>query len=186
MTLKDKKIFIPEIPKSWTKRIRAGDTNIWNEGKDDEVSLRPPITGLYAERFEDGWYWVCGCNKCLENGQSFSYITCHEHNRCISCGTHREDITEIPWGTADGFQCKPCARQEHNEQKAKALSHARVNGHSESDCAYQESVICPECASEHDDPGFYEPGNNTMTCGVCDTEFDVDVEVELRYTATLK
>ena len=99
MSLKNTKIYIPEIPKEWTKRIRSGHRNVWNERSTDpelpEISLNPPTNGLYAERFDDGWYWVCGCNKCLENGEPYSYIVCKEHDRCITCGAHRNELTVI-------------------------------------------------------------------------------------------
>lgn len=58
MSLKDVKIPIPEIPYEWEKRIRCGNTCVWNEGKGSEVRLDPPQRGLFAKRFEDGWYWV--------------------------------------------------------------------------------------------------------------------------------
>lgn len=107
MSLKDAKIFIPEIPKEWEQRMRSGHTNVWNDSFYrnglPEVKLDPPIRGLYAERFEDGWYWVCGCNRCLENNESYSYIVCYEHDRCITCSLHREQLKEAPWGKADGW-----------------------------------------------------------------------------------
>lgn len=192
MNLKDTKIFISEIPKEWEQRTRSGHTNIWNESFHGnglpEIKLDPPIRGLYAERFEDGWYWVCGCNKCLNNNKPYSYIVCEEHDRCISCGTHRKELTEIPWGCSDGFQCKPCRKNEDEERKREALRKARERGHSEYDCFYAIEIICPVCAStcSSDDDDMYEVEEHEMTCYVCDTEFNVEVEYEVRFTSNLK
>jgi hypothetical protein len=189
MNLRDTKIFIPEIPKEWTQRTRGGHTNTWNDpfywNGLPEVRLDPPSLGLYAELFEDGWYWVCGCHKCLENGKPYSYIVCDEHNRCVTCNTHRTELKEAPWGNPDGFQCKSCASKEQKERKRKARKEARDRGHSENDCYCTREIICPVCASEcsNDDMGA---GEHDVTCGVCDTDFTVEIEYEARYTSKLK
>lgn len=190
MKLKDTKIFIPEIPKEWKQRTRSGNTNIWNDSFYrnglPETRLEPPIRGLYAERFEDGWYWVCGCSKCLKNNEKYSYIVCEEHDRCITCGTHRKELTETPWGHPDGFQCKPCAEREHKERKEKALREAKKRGHSEYDCWNTSKIICPICASECSSDDMHEPGDHEMTCNVCDAEFIVEIEYDVNYTSKLK
>ncbi|MEK5175118.1 hypothetical protein NST63_18125 [Heyndrickxia sp. FSL W8-0496] len=189
MNLKDTKIFIPEIPAEWKDRLRSGHKNIWNESENDglpKVELEPPQRGLYAERFEDGWYWVCGCNKCLENGEGWSYIVCDEHDRCITCGIHRKELTEIPWWKRDGFQCKPCHAREHEERKQEALRLAKENGHNEWECFREDKIICPVCASECSNDDMYEAGEDEMTCYVCDTEFVVEIEYEIKYTSSLK
>lgn len=190
MDLKNTKIFIPEIPKEWTQRTRGGHTNIWNDSFHKnglpEVKLDPPVRGLYAERFEDGWYWVCGCHTCLENNKPYSYIVCEEHDRCITCGTHRKQLTEIPWGKRFGFQCKPCSAREHEEQKNEALRKAKEREHSEDDCWNTNKIICPVCASECSNDDMYEPGEHETTCYICDTEFLVEIEYEVSYTSRLK
>jgi hypothetical protein len=189
MDLKDTKIFIPEIPKEWKNRIRSGHKNIWNENEKDgfpKVELEPPHDGLYAELFEDGWYWVCGCNKCLNNNERYPYIVCDEHDRCITCGTHRKELTEIPWGNPDGFQCKPCGKNEDEKRKRKALREARQRGHSEDDCYYTSEIICPVCSSTCSSDDIHEDGEHEMTCDVCDTEFIVEVEYEPRFTSRSK
>ena len=190
MSLKDTKIFIPEIPKEWKRRTRSGHTNIWNgsfyRSELPEVKLDPPIRGLYAERFEDGWYWVCGCSKCLNNNEKYSYIVCEEHNRCITCGTHRKELSDTPWGHPDGFQCKPCRKIENEERKSKTLRKAREQGHSEDDCYYIDEIICPVCATENSSDDIHEDGECEFTCYVCDTDFVVTVEYEPKYTSRLK
>ncbi|MEG0371236.1 MAG: hypothetical protein RR645_02975 [Clostridium sp.] len=190
MELKEIKIFIPEIPKEWEHRTRSGNTNIWNDSFHrnglTEVRLEPPIRGLYAERFEDGWYWVCGCNKCLGNNKSYSYIVCEEHDCCIACGTHRKDLTETPWGHPSGFQCKPCADKKHEKQKEEALLEAVKKGHSEDDCCRRDEIICPKCASECSDDDMNEQREYEITCYVCDAEFIVEVEYAVEYTSRFK
>ncbi|WP_200795828.1 hypothetical protein [Halolactibacillus halophilus] len=190
MKLKDTKILIPQIPKEWNERLRSGHTNIWNEHSYNselpEVRLDPPMRGLYAERFEYGWYWVCGCNKCLNNNEKYSYIVCEEHDRCVTCGTHRKDLTEIPWGTPDGFQCKSCNSIEHEERKQEALQLAKENGHDEWDCFHQDKIICPVCASEYSDDDIHQVVKHEMECDVCNTCFVVEVEYDVKYTSTLK
>lgn len=190
MDLKDTKIFISEIPKEWQQRTRSGHTNIWNDSfyKNglQEVRLEPPQRGLYAERFDDGWYWVCGCHKCLGKNEGYSYIVCEEHDRCTSCGTHRSNLTEVPWGHRDGFQCKPCATREHEMKKTEALEKAKLNGHSEIDCMYAREIICPVCATECSNDDVHEEGEHEMICDVCDAEFIVEVEYEVSYTSSIK
>lgn len=189
MNLKDMKIFIPEIPKEWKNRMRSGHTNIWNDSFDKngltEVKLDPPQKGLYAERFDDGWYWVCDCPNCLGIEANYPYIVCDEHNRCITCNTHRSELKETPWGNRKGFQCKPCADREHRERKHRALADAQIKGHSEDDCWNTDKLICPKCASECSSEEM-GAGEHDVTCGVCDTDFSVEVEYETRFTSSLK
>lgn len=190
MNLKETKILIPEIPKEWTQRTRSGHTNIWNDPFHrnglPEVQLEPPMRGLYAEKFEDGWFWVCGCHTCLQNNKPYSYIVCEEHNRCVTCGTHRNDLTETPWGHRDGFQCKPCHSDQEATRKEEALEAASAKGHTEDDCFYTTEILCPVCASEYSDDELHEAGEHDVTCAVCDSEFMVEIEYEARYTSTLK
>lgn len=190
LNLKDTKIYIPEIPNEWTQRTRSGNTNIWNDSfyKNGlpEVKLNPPTKGLYAEKFDDGWYWICGCHTCLENGKPYSYIVCEEHDRCVTCGTHRKELTEIPWGCREGFQCKPCNAKEREERKVDALQAAKEKGLDEYDCQYTSEILCPVCFSKNSNDDMHEPGEHETECHVCETIFDVEVEYEVRYTSTLK
>lgn len=182
------KIFIPEIPKEWTQRTRSGHTNIWNDefyrNGLPEVKLEPPMRGLYAKRFDDGWYWVCGCHHCLENDKPYSYITCDEHDRCMTCGTPRKELAEIPWGKPYGIQCKPCYAKEHEERKQEALRLAKERGHSEDDCYYISKVLCPVCGTEQSSDDLSD--EDELTCSVCDTEFIVQVNYEVRYSSFIK
>lgn len=188
MTLKNVKIKINEIPAEWTKRLRSGHTNVWNENSEDlnkpEVKLLPPLEGLYAERFDDGWYWVCGCDKCLEIKGRYSYIVCDNHNICVACGTHRKDLTEVPWGHPDGFECKPCQSQRKKEAKSAALKKAKERGLDESDCYRESTIKCPVCFTDNDCEEVKD--GDDITCYICDSEFSVEVEFEPLYTTRIK
>lgn len=190
MSLKDTKIFIPEIPLEWTRRTRAGNTNVWNDSFFQnglpEVKLEPPIKGLYAERFEDGWYWVCGCEKCLESGKKYFYIVCDDHDRCVTCGTHRKDLRENPWGHPDGFECKPCNTKRKEELKATALARARELNLNKWDHYREDKIICPVCFSENSSDDMHESDEHDVECFVCDTEFIVEVQYDPKYTTRLK
>lgn len=184
-SLKDVKIFIPEIPAHWTKRSRRGHTNTWYEPGEPEISLEPPIKGLYAERFDDGWYWVCGCGGCLGELNKHSYILCDEHDRCIDCGTHRDDLTDIPWhGYYVGFQCRPCHEKEKAERKAEAIAAAKAKNHSEDDCKDTDKIICPTCASVHPRDDINTSGLYPVKCHVCDEPFWVEAEQIVIYNFT--
>lgn len=186
MSLKDTKILIPDIPHSWEKRTRSGHTNIWNHKDGAEVKLNPPQRGLFAKRFEDGWYWVCDCPKCLGTDDPYPYIVCDDHDRCETCGVHRDDLQGITaWGVRAGWQCDTCHKKEHEEQKAAALEKARERGHTEDDCYYTDTLICPVCATECSSEELGS-GEHDVNCYVCDTEFTVEIEYEAKYTSSLK
>lgn len=190
MNLKNTKIFIPEIPKEWESRTRSGHTNIWNDrfhrNKLPEIKLDPPQRGLCAERFEDGWYWVCDCPKCLGTDDPYPYIVCDEHNRCDTCNIHRNDLKgKTAWGVRGGWQCDDCHAKEHEECKRAAIVAAKKQGHSEDDCWYTRKLICPVCASECSSDDM-DAGEHDATCYVCDTDFTAEIEYEARYTSRLK
>lgn len=186
MSPKHTKIFIPEIPHRWTERLRNGHTNIWNEGSTDtanpEVSLTPPQNGLYAERFTDGWYWVNGCATCENGVKTDSYIVCDNHNRCADCGTHHDDLTEIPNGTPRGFVCKPCYTKQHEKRRDMALQRAKNSRHSEYDCNERDEIICPECADAIDDDDGASDGDE-QTCPTCQAVFAIHLSI--KYSTTL-
>lgn len=187
MSLKDTKILIPEIPKEWTRRTRAGNTNVWNDkffmNGLPEVKLEPPMRGLYAERFEDGWYWVCGCVRCLDS-KDWAYINCDEHDTCITCGTHIRDIKGSVWGHPKGFVCNTCRTHEKEEAKQSAMQQAELLGLDEWDHFREDSIVCPVCFTKHED--HENPSDEyEMECSVCDAKFEVEVEYEPKYTTKL-
>lgn len=191
VAFKDTKILIPEIPGEWTRRMRSGHTNVWNgtwytsrdEDPRPEVRLEPPARGLYAERIDGAWYWVCGCEKCLGNEGKHSYITCYEHDRCELCHVHREQITETPWGWNGGWACEPCVSAEKARRKTEALAAAAAAGHDRWACMNQDEVVCPYCASKHE--AYFESDSDAariQTCDVCDGKYTVEVEYSPSYT----
>lgn len=189
MSLKDTKILIPEIPGEWTQRTRSGSTNVWNDPWHHsskglpEVRLEPPIKGLYADRIDGAWYWVCGCERCLGSGKAFSYITCEDHDKCVTCNCTRAELTEAPWHAAGGWRCKPCQEKLDATRKAEALAAAAASGHSEADCSYQDEIICPHCASVVSNDDLYE-SQDGLVCDVCGGEFDLEIEYTPSYTTT--
>lgn len=186
MNAVDTKIYIPEIPADWTKRLRSGHNNIWNDRSTNpempETSLEPPVRGLYAERYADGWYWVNGCATCLTGVKTDSYIVCDNHNRCADCGTHRDAIPGVAHGTSRGFVCAPCYQTDRKRTRDMAIERARNNDHDEDDCIEQDTVICPVCAEEIEDDEGYRDGDEE-TCPTCDTVFTI--ELSTKYTTTI-
>lgn len=175
------KIFIPEIPAHWKNRIRSGHTNIWNEGSTDwtypEVRINPPANGLYAKSFEDGWYWVNGCETCLTGVKTDSYIVCDEHNRCADCGTHRDGLTTIPHGSPRGFVCAPCYETERVKLRNMAIERAKNVDHSEDDCIELNEIICPVCAEQIDNDDGVDDGDE-KTCPTCNAAFQVQISIK--------
>lgn len=186
MSLKNTKILIQEIPGHWTQRLRAGSTNIWNHqstaSEFPEVRLLPPTQGLYAERIDGAWWWVCGCERCLGTDKS-SYSVCKEHDRCITCQCTREQLTEIPWGVQGGWRCKPCGSRLRQERKEKALADAAAKDFTEDDCSYTDSILCPHCSSAQDSEDRTQ-STKGIQCSVCDGLFDMEIEWNPTYTTT--
>jgi len=188
---KNTKILIPEIPGEWTERSRNGHKNIWNNGWHGQphknglptVTLEPPEKGLYAERIDGAWYWVSGCSRCNERGEKFGYIPCDKHNACIRCNTHRSMLTDIPWGHADGFICKPCADAEHAAAKEAALAQAAEAGHDEYDCMNTDEIICPHCASKLSSDDRHK-NEAEATCEVCDGLYSLELDYSVTYTTS--
>ena len=187
--LRDVKILIPEIPGEWTQRTRSGSTQVWNDArhKNDglpEVRLNPPRRGLFADRIDGAWYWVCACEKCLGSGKAFNYSPCDEHDRCVTCHCTRAELTEIPWGGCDGgWRCRPCQDRMDAERKATALAAAEAKGHSEDDCWATSKIICPYCATDQSDDDRHDSAKG-LECGTCGGVFDLEVEWTPSYTTT--
>ena len=188
--MRDTKILIPEIPGEWTQRTRSGHTNIWNDPfykKNHglpEVRMSPPRKGLYAERIDGAWYWVCGCEMCLQSGKSWSYVVCEEHDRCVTCRCTRDQLTEAPWGAkGGGWRCKPCDDTMKAEARAKALAAAAASGHSEDDCCYVAEVICPYCATRQRMENRQE-SEQDIECNTCGDLYDLEVEWSPTYSTS--
>jgi len=195
MSLKDTKILIAEVPGEWTQRTRNGSTNVWNDASHHrfhrtttdlpELRLDPPEKGLYAERIDGAWYWVCGCEKCLGNFEKHSYIVCDDHNRCDTCAKHRSEFHEAVWGTRGGWRCNACRDHIHEERKAAALAAAKESGHNEYDCQNEDEIICPYCATKQSSDDANESAIDSE-CGTCGGIFDVEVEFTRSFSTTGK
>lgn len=168
-----------------------GSTNVWN-GADHhrfhrtttelpEVRLDPPVIGLYAERIEGAWYWVCGCEKCLGNPEKYSYVVCDEHNRCDMCQQHRSEFKEAVFGVRGGWRCRPCMSAAELKAKREALAAARASGHDEWDCMHTDSIICPFCASPNSGDEHID-SSGSEECSTCGGTFSVQADYSVTYT----
>ena len=188
MLLRDAKIPIPQIPGEWIHRTRSGHTNIWNYTPNKsglpEVRLDPPQRGLFAERIDGAWYWVCGCELCRGKPTSYSHILCEEHDHCVTCKCTRAQLTDDPWGVRDGgWRCGSCQGAIDLAAKNAALAAASATGHGENDCAGRDSIVCPYCAIEHSAEDRGSSVKN-LACETCEGVFDLEVEWSASYTTT--
>lgn len=178
MISKDTKIKIEGIPEGFTERIHSGSTGEWrrpgqshHDGK--EIIIEAPEKGMKSELVDGEWYWVCGCSKCLGTDEIFPYWVCDEHNVCVTCGIHRRDLTDVPWGTAGGFRCKPCQERLDKEELIEALEKMPAEeDYDDWDYYGTDEVKCPHCDLE-----YYDIHESTrMTCERCKGEFDIEIE----------
>ena len=99
--MKDKELINDERLTLTMKRIRNGKTQMFREkNKDDRTSINRDNSdvilehedkAMYAELFDEKWYWVSGCAEC--NGKErdwMSYVECEKHDRCSSCSINRK------------------------------------------------------------------------------------------------
>lgn len=206
------KINDPRI-KDYVNRTRSGRTQVFYTGNDsrdwdryraeggnrnpgvemhdkpDTIKIEPPERHLYAELIDGEWWWLNGCAEC--NGRErdwMTYIECEKHDVCRTCKTHRSEITETPWGGKHGWQCKPCADREHEEEKQAALA-AMPEEYDEWDYYHEDSVKCPHCNYEFEDSGdgeLYEEGTTEKDCPRCDNTFELEVSISFNYTMKRK
>lgn len=157
--------------------------------KPDTVRLQPPEEHYYAELINGEWWWVNGCAEC--NGRSrdwMTYIECEKHNVCRTCSTPRNQLKEPPWAGKNGWQCKPCATVEHEQEKAAALA-AMPDDFDESDYWHEDSVKCPYCDKEFTDSGdgeLYQEGTKDIECDRCDQTFEVEIAISFSYSMNRK
>lgn len=108
-------------------------------------------------------------------------------DNCIKCGTHRNELNEVPWchrfdhsnPENNRIICKPCRRKEDNEQIEKFQA-------SETDLEFTDDIICPFCGEKHESDGesiaFYAEGCHDFDCGNCHQTFVVETTVSISYT----
>lgn len=117
---------------------------------------------------------VCKTGKYEPWGLGTKY--CEKHDICISCGTKRKDLTDIPWGTRSGaFLCKPCEEKERKERiaerKEKGFEHE-----------YTQEIVCPHCGYEQSDS--WESGEGEHDCPECGEIFEVERIVTCEYSTS--
>lgn len=149
-------------------------------------TLPAPSVEMYAELIYGVWYWVKGCSKCEDSmnyGESHSYQVCHEHNRCVQCNTHREDLTETPWGHKDGFICKPCSDKNDARIREEAFKKVNSEDYDESDCICNDTVICPHCGSDNGtEQIYYEAMVQLQECCVCKGKYKLTINFTVNYS----
>lgn len=181
------KILIPEIPGEWTRRTRSGSTQIfndsWYQNGLPEVRLAAPQKGVYAERFDGAWYWICGCSKCLGKADDFCYDVCEEHDRCEDCRRHRSTLKAAVWGVRGGWRCDPCQKKRDKRLKAEALANAAKIGHSEEDCQYTDDILCPVCATKQNSDEIHDDAEG-LECCICGTTYNLELHHSVSYTTT--
>lgn len=173
-------------------RTRSGNmqkfypSNSKGDHNDILFTLLAPSYEMYAELIDGIWYWVKGCSKCEDSmnyGESHSYQVCYEHNRCIKCNTHREDLTEVPWGHKDGFICKPCADKNDMEIRRKAFKKVESEEYDELDYINNSSIICPHCGSDNGTEQIdYDESESEQECCICTGKYKLTLQFTVDYS----
>ena len=148
--------------------------------------LPAPSSEMYAELIDGVWYWVKGCSKCEDSmnyGESHSDQVCYEHNRCVQCNTHREDLTETPWGHKNGFICKPCSDENDARIREEAFKKVNSEDYDESDCICNDTIICPHCGSDNGTEQVdYEAMVQLQECCVCEGKYKLTLNFTVDYS----
>jgi len=149
-------------------------------------TLPAPSNEMYAELIDGIWYWVKGCSKCEDSmnyGESHSYQVCYEHNRCVQCNTHREDLTEIPWGHKAGFICKPCADENDARDREEAFKKVNSEDYDELNYLNNNSAICPHCGSDNGTGDVdYDETESEQECYVCTGKYKLTLDFTVDYS----
>jgi len=203
-TLKDKAICKIEDDRieGYTQRQRGGSTQVFYKGSDprdferyrkegggvmpniemhlkpDTIEIEPPVVSYYAELIDGVWWWVNGCSECNGRPRASwkSYIECDKHNVCRSCGCSRQELTEPPYGGSSGWICKPCAKIEHDREKAIALA-AMPDHFTPWDYHGLYDVKCPYCDYKFSDCSDHlEADSHKEECPRCDNVFEVTAD----------
>lgn len=172
-------------PRDWD-RYRAEDgpskSDVKMHDKADTIYIKAPEQHYYAELIDGEWWWLNGCDEC--NGREYKrcYIKCIEHDICQDCATPQAQLTEIPWGTRKGFQCKPCHVKQKAEARIEALSEAATSALDRWDFFNKVNIRCPRCNSKMCSDDINETAE--LECEICDQSFKVEVEYTPSYTMT--
>lgn len=133
--------------------------------KPDTINIEPPEKHWYAELIDGEWWWVNGCGVCNGGPRDYhTYIECEKHDVCKSCGCSRSSLKETPCGGLSGWQCVPCADQEHERIKSDALA-KMPKEFREWNYRGVSDIKCPYCDYKIDDEW--------------DLDLDIDLDTEL-------
>jgi hypothetical protein len=149
-----------------------------------DIEIKAPRPELKAELVDGIWVWVNDCHECNGNPANWSYVKCDKHNVCVDCKTPRKELTEIPWGVAGGFRCKPCQKILDDERRATALAKVASEDYDPSDYQLTDEVTCPHCASTFlpDDPGRMA---KEQECDICNGKFSVEVDYSVTFSTEI-
>lgn len=169
----------------------AGERNPTMHLKPDTIELDPPEKHFYALLIDGVWHWVNGCAEC--NGRPrdwMTYIECDKHNVCRTCGCGRDELDEPPWAGKHGWQCKPCADREHEEEKAEALAAMEGEEYDEHDYMFENQPKCPYCnyvlQYDGEEIGAAIDSEQEEECPRCDHVFHVVGEMSVTFSTRRK
>lgn len=166
------------------ERFRSEGSGIMHL-KADTLHITPPKVSWYAKLVDGEWWWAEGCAEC--NGRRrdwMTYIECDDHNVCRTCKTPRSALTGSVWAGKTGWQCKPCAKRDHETAKSEALA-AMPDNYDQSDYSYRSEIVCPYCnlkLEDHDDFRSAVEGEMQHECSRCDNTFTVIGTVSIDWT----
>ncbi len=170
--------------------VRSGSTQLFREKNPSDrtfiglencnLMLRHDNKSMYAELIEGKWYWISGCNQCNGKPRGYSYVECDKHDVCRCCGISRKEVKDV-WGGSKGWTCNPCREAEDLERRRQAFE--KLDGE-EPDTYSTDEIICPHCGSKVYGEDVHR--SQDMECGVCEGEFEVEVEYTATYSTTVK
>lgn len=111
-----------------------------------------------------------------------------DKEHCMSCGVHRSQLQETPWGRYKGdnvwaIQCKPCREDEIKKQIEDFQA-------SEPDTEYTDAAICPYCGYKHEQDSvtseLYTEGDHDFECSNCNNEFTLSTSISITYSTYKK
>jgi transposase-like protein len=96
---------------------------------------------------------------------------------CEKCG---KEFTPFLYDT----MCYSCKKKKHQEDIADEIKNGETD---ETDC--EDEIYCPYCGELYEpdcEYELYEEGEHDLTCGECDKEFIVTVNISYSYDTKRK
>lgn len=127
------------------------------------------------------------CDICEGKSQRwFSFNRCVVHNICDTCSIPRAELKEAPWGTKNGWRCKPCEAIRREKEKSEALARMPKE-YDEWDYSRLDKPTCPHCKYELDDYSeYYSSDDEEVECPRCDNVFLLTAVHDVVFTSTRK